>query len=1590
MSLTFFWLCAGPACMNTDDSPEPSKNFEEGGSDDLPQDRGMVETQIVRLVVRIFPVVHENYKGMARVISLVALPGVNLAKCIQRVCDPRFYDNRHGDVARGREALWREILHAEFGVMEDTMRHDDMEGFLGDFENYQDLDHHMFHFLSECMVVWRLLAILERRFSSMGFDGTHELSRVHIPGMANPYDRRCGTEAMVINLNAYQRALALESGSILAWVEAFNLCRIHHSMMLASSGSGSGKGKNAAAALAAASAMVDDEETLDDVRNTNRAQQTANDDKYTRLQYFLPSIFRPAVNAEHMDDYDEASVANGTAPGRLEDLVQTDMTWGFHEASVTMVARPMVSQDFLFDFSRGYDMGGFPPLVRIVLLDFVIGCSDPDVAECVLSDADLVPLTTFGRQQRFHSTLSNCMDTYVRQDVFGAWKGGFEKHQKIMSDKYSQGPDALDSWRVVRMLMEKADFYGQQALQFHCSNITDGVYRSEILTHIYEVYSQLKSVFHARVKENIESWGVKSRPVEWNSVDTVSQMRLLFYRGLREFNQAAHMSYTNIAIVTELFTTMIQWFIHPGNVTWSNWLIPIQVVPQKAQLYRMYHRDGSKAISVDKPNSTGLDEVTCRGFEGMMHLCNGEVTRSDGRALDLAMCKAGRETPCARERRNKVMICKNCVVAEPDPSLVNRMQSSTEERNLGDADLDAKIRVTPRNRTTIRDGTVFTTDTTEKGSRESQRWEPVGGYHIGVQATNCRINSMRNQEQWETQLVATKCMSTGRDTERKRPREHRGDFTVNHASGSSQTVRDPKKCKELSTLLCAIPHLTGAFIGMMNKLGFMGMELAPISSMYMDWMYWRFDSLFSRFVGVRLGKSFQRTTQGHYGRHISDYAMARLTLEVSKFADFDTALVRSMNVLSYNCLPLGAVAVWMDDSMREGVDGQLLVLHNVLSSMMQVPNVHLPWLMKALKPYESLSPSDRVYVDSHPDAHVLALWVKSLVDNDQFMFEQEITVHGGGGNGEGGGNDSAVGGAGVRIERGAKRVYPYITTPASASEEMSFLRTRTKNKGYASEEIAKKLVKHPDMVMYSKHTGFTVDEQVAKCMIDRCSHLTLGLADAFGTQELCNPETLFALTRRKLGVHSVVSPISDVVQRNMNAMIDPSYAMMQSVTVFDTQELMFGVNMNLIILLTSMCEGNSGASSQVDERLTRSLMWLMMRDVPLQFVGQTGQSYLRKNFRGMCPACDFNSLDGYTEPRPAYVVRPVHDHEKEFNRMTHFSCSVYKTYAPEDCAHMGELASLSHTYNASSVLDISLTFATPRYMFMYDRIYPIAFTQEGVEYERVRVGESMDTRVRGYLVVKRPQSIAVGNIPANTIYWKLRYQALSGTHFHDASGFDLAALDDALATRYTVVLPLIARHNAVIYCGITQSYGVILPEQTELRETFHGDTYFNSQPCVWGYRVLMEGHNLSTYVHLDALNLESKIVALASNIWIRADIYFMCRGGNFGHADAPRILSNPQQTAQDMMYIPAVISYPNSYPTTMMQVSSMFVEIAYAGRGNGEQDKYVQMEINLERLYQSGVYTQAYTTPPLCHQDPRYSLGVDGISIVSFTSSGFV
>ena len=185
------------------------------------------------------------------------------------------------------------------------------------------------------------------------------------------------------------------------------------------------------------------------------------------------------------------------------------------------------------------------------------------------------------------------------------------------------------------------------------------------------------------------------------------------------------------------------------------------------------------------------------------------------------------------------------------------------------------------------------------------------------------------------------------------------------------------------------------------------------------------------------------------------------------------------------------------------------------------------------------------------------------------------------------------------------------------------------------------------------------------------------------------------------------------------------------------------------------------------------------------------------------------------------------------------------------------------------------------------------------------------------------------------------------------------------------------------------SIGVIQPNYNAPRAQGAGDSYFGHDDSNYGYNVFMENTPSGTTTRLHPFTISEAILPLASAIWIRADICYLCRAQNPNHADCIGTGTNPTQNIKERMYVRAVVSYPNFYPSKPSHHTSIFVEIAYAGSKGSGQQSYHMMEINLEclrdaKLYFPTVPGQTMSPPPVCLVDPRSFLG-DDISIVTFT-----
>jgi hypothetical protein len=292
-------------------------------------------------------------------------------------------------------------------------------------------------------------------------------------------------------------------------------------------------------------------------------------------------------------------------------------------------------------------------------------------------------------------------------------------------------------------------------------------------------------------------------------------------------------------------------------------------------------------------------------------------------------------------------------------------------------------------------------------------------------------------------------------------------------------------------------------------------------------------------------------------------------------------------------------------------------------------------------------------------------------------------------------------------------------------------------------------------------------------------------------------------------------------------------------------------------------------------------------------------------------------------------------------------------------------------------------------MFIFDTSYPIAMTREGVELEKARMNNPNITGVTGYLIVKSPKTFATNESAAHTTPWKIEFNSFH-EGVHDIRGNDVWDIDEALAKRHAIVLPLIRRHSAVIFITATTSFGVIQPNYNAPRAVGAGDSYFSHEDHDYGYRAFMENTLSGTTMTIHPLLMSDAILPLASSLWIRADVYYLSRGNNAFHADCLSVGTNSSQMLKERMYVKAVLSYPSFYPTKSSHHTSIFIEIAYAGSKGSGQTSYHSMEVNLEALRDANMYSGPMpdgrmSPPPICIIDPRLFLG-DDVSIITFTS----
>ena len=218
-------------------------------------------------------------------------------------------------------------------------------------------------------------------------------------------------------------------------------------------------------------------------------------------------------------------------------------------------------------------------------------------------------------------------------------------------------------------LFNRTVAYHRQAFSSHEANLEEGIYESNLLDDVFSLWEYLndKAMMQEKLEQNYSDHVVGQEYAE--DLDHVSLMGLVFMRLMTRFNiLSGSMSFSNINIVHELFTSMISWF-YKSNDTWDPFYQTMQVCVQKANLFRPVNKNFDEYyVCIEKPNSTGMDTVIVANFNNLLS-CFPYVLSKHGldRPVDFKMIRVAKETPGAMDRNGMVSLRGSDKVDQPDP-----------------------------------------------------------------------------------------------------------------------------------------------------------------------------------------------------------------------------------------------------------------------------------------------------------------------------------------------------------------------------------------------------------------------------------------------------------------------------------------------------------------------------------------------------------------------------------------------------------------------------------------------------------------------------------------------------------------------------------------------------------------------------------------------------------------------------------------------------------------------------------------------------------------------------------------------------------
>jgi hypothetical protein len=1092
-------------------------------------------------------------------------------------------------------------------------------------------------------------------------------------------------------------------------------------------------------------------------------------------------------------------------------------------------------------------------------------------------------------------SMEGSVEGSMEGSVEGSVQGSVEGSVQGSVDKRSVNP-GTDISTLLRMTMDKMQDYNLTGWRWYCSMVEGGIYNSALLEDGVKIIRTNMGLLSNEMQSFVSKFLVQIPVRNGNpclQVHTSAAMIgcFAFQGAILHVNTISHMNAVNLTTFREIFTSSVGHYLGPNNKTFANFFHAMVVACGFANFAIDSPTQGTLPYWV-KPNASGLDAVLMATVRSCRMLFQAKMKTTD--PMSQGFILLSRATSKAFENIGRITT-ESCGKVVELPLRVTNYQLiiMTELRKLTASFISTIIVALPRHdQSTDTANVVLSTDISQnagggrRGTESHRRENPK----LLICATNCAAELRDEGEALQTLRAAVVVMPPGGNVDDGKLNRKRKIDEVHHDASKLDCqffTKDSDK-EEIFPGLCLAP-LLATHIAQMNYAGMARMEISEMVTDLFAWYLWMYTTYFRWTCCSSLSNSIQRINGGWKARGVADTLLYRIIGRIYLDNNDEEGIQRTLFSMSFDAHEMFLVPTQAHQNIRGLIDIQVITVVTMICNVMQVPIVPFTWLSEALQ-------TGRVNKEDSHYTHINEWLLK--VANEKHFLPQDSTMS-------------------ISMNN---NIAPYVST--NLDNGQSIMRFSGVGGHHNARSVAKRFSLTSAARTCQTSLGLPQDPLIYSAAIASFCSCVPDMSlyfNGFDVFDLVAFFTLFGVNAPGAFKQRAVHRMHTETQWELGKIIG-----MQTGSDSNGQrvETVFGIHCTAILVVASLLLSNREGSfhSNMSSNAARNVLQGIAKFSARTPLGGDGNTIMIKNFyfndAGPKPTTLFvsakdNSVEEDKRKVAVYGKRRLHATREYFLRPKYDSTMYesghiaylrgrYKRYMYEDVVHMHTLLSFLSKLQVDSDLLSRIPVQQVRfdYNLMFNRTYPVIFSGSNSAATLTLVKEKCIVEVHAESKVVKHE-------------WPLRHWQA------------------ALHRAGMIIYALVHRRNALVYRNETS-------EGTKHAHNEHGygcitpvafDTYLDKQTLC--YHVYWSSGNVTDVYFRD---LDEILLAVGSYVYVP----LLCTA--FDELRTQLVL--PTVTPKDGFVIRGNLYYPSDTVDTCDNLEhydyqAVYVSVAMRLRKNG-------------------------------------------------------